>query len=166
LSKSLRHLEYWLHQGWWNASFYFLLPSNSHMMLHLRTLLVKPMFKINKPLLILKNHAHDVAKYLVMEYFATSHKIYQMENKYTRNILWHGMEYFQKFLLAQVRRSTCSHIIVVGYTSFFFFFFNFLLELKSLPPIKTLARFGYRHKIKVEKFKHPFIFFATHYNFL
>jgi hypothetical protein len=57
------------------------------MMLHLKTLLVKPMFKINKPLLILKNHARDVAKYLVMGYFATSHKIYHMENKYTRNIL-------------------------------------------------------------------------------
>jgi hypothetical protein len=40
------------------------------------------------------------------------------------------------------------------------------VELKWLPPIRTLARSGYRHKIKVEKFKHPFIFFATHYNFL
>jgi hypothetical protein len=43
--------------------------------------------QINKPLLILKNHARDVAKYLVMGYFATSHKIYHMENKYTRYIL-------------------------------------------------------------------------------
>ncbi len=66
---------------------------NPHMMLYSTTLLAKPMFKINKLLLIPKTHAHDV-----VEYSTTSHKICHMENEYNKSIPWHGMEYFQKFL--------------------------------------------------------------------
>jgi hypothetical protein len=46
------------------------------------------MFRINKPLLIPKKYAYDLAKYLLtcMEYFAMSYNVCHMENEYTRNM--------------------------------------------------------------------------------
>ncbi len=56
----------------------FLLLSNAHTMLLSIAFLVKPMFKVNKPLLILKQTVHvtwQKIPWFVKEYFATSQNI-------------------------------------------------------------------------------------------
>jgi hypothetical protein len=68
------------------------------------TFLAKPMFRVNKPSLIPKQTMHVmwqniswlVKKKLchVMEYFAMSLSNFHVANEYTKNIPWHGMEYF------------------------------------------------------------------------
>ncbi len=68
--------------------FFFLLSSNLHIKLHFKALFAKPMFKINKPLLIPKNMQvmwQNIPCH-VMKCFATSSKVCQMENKYIKNI--------------------------------------------------------------------------------
>ncbi len=67
----------------------FCLQNNMAMLL-LTTFLVKPMFKINKPLLISKQ-TMDVTwqniPWLVNEYFSMSLNNFHVANKYTNNIL-------------------------------------------------------------------------------
>jgi len=46
-----------------------------------------------------------------MEYFATSHRIYLVENEYIKNIPWHDMEYPLIFL--PTHKSTYSPISVI-----------------------------------------------------
>jgi hypothetical protein len=41
----------------------FFWPSNLHMMFHSIILLAKPMFRVNKPLLILEDRTHAMTKY-------------------------------------------------------------------------------------------------------
>jgi len=76
-----------------------------------------------------------MAKYLVMEYFATSHKTCHIQNEYTRNILWNGMEYIWRFLFAQVRRLIYSLANVVGYTNVLFFQFCDGVEVAIIHKI-------------------------------
>jgi hypothetical protein len=94
-----RHFEYWLHEGLWNAYFYFLLSSSPHIRLHLRALFAKPMFKVNKPLLIPKNTLvtwHNIWWH-VMEYFPCHLKFSTWKTNIKKDSMtWHGI--FSKIL--------------------------------------------------------------------
>jgi hypothetical protein len=57
---------------------FIFLPLNPHMMFHLTIFLAKPMFRVNKSLLILKQTRHVMWQnilWLVLEYFSMSHNI-------------------------------------------------------------------------------------------
>ncbi len=77
----------------------------------------KPMFKINKPLLIPKNILvmwHNIWWH-VIKYFATSLESCHVENEYINNIPWHAMECSQRFCLAHVSLLTYSPTSVIGH---------------------------------------------------
>jgi hypothetical protein len=51
-----------------------------------------------------------------MEYSTTSFDIFHMENVYTKNNSWHGMEYFWRFCPIQVSKLTCSRASVIAFS--------------------------------------------------
>jgi hypothetical protein len=69
-------------------------PLNPHMMLHLTIFLAKPMFRVNKSLLILKQTRHVMWQnilWLVLEYFSMSHNISMWQTNILRifyDIAW------------------------------------------------------------------------------
>jgi len=96
--------------------FNFLLSSSFHMRLHSKALFSKPMFRVNKLLLISKNNLmtwQNIPSH-VIKYFAKSLEICHVENKYTKNILWHVMECFWRFYPTQVSKFTCSPNSIIG----------------------------------------------------
>jgi hypothetical protein len=78
------------YNSWWQEGEMAFRLQNNMAMLLLTTFLVKPMFKINKPLLISKQTMVVTWKkisWLVNEYFAMSLNNFHVANEYTKNIL-------------------------------------------------------------------------------
>ncbi len=98
-------MEYWLQQGWWNASLYIFCFQTFTWNCTQELYSPNHMFKVNKQLLS-PTSMHMTWQNIpchVMEYFSISPKIFHMENEYNKNIPSHGMEYFWRF---------CPHLLI------------------------------------------------------